>query len=116
MNENCLKLQSPVHFKVRQVSVCLAVCLGIFGAVERVMSDVCLRCIGVILAIFQVLLPLPLPLAMADDEMAFEIFWESVGGCESHPGTKLYLEMFPKGRYATEAAGGGELTVDKGFE
>ena len=113
INENCLKLQRPVHFKVQQASVCHAVCPGYCGAVVRVMSDVCLRCIGVFLAFFGMLLSLPL--AMAYDEMADEKFWEEVGGCESHPGTKLYLEMFPKGRHATEAAGGGVLAVDEGF-
>ena len=46
-----------------------------------------------------------LPLAMAYDETADEMFWEGAGGCESRQGAKLYLEAFPEGRYATEAAG-----------
>ena len=62
-----------------------------------------LRCIGgLFLLIFGVLLSLSL--AIADDEMD-EIFWQTVEGCESLQGTKLYLEEFPEGKYATEAAG-----------
>ena len=74
------------------------------------MSDVILLYIGAFLAVFGELLSLPL--AMACDEL----FWEGVGGCESHPGTKLYLETFPKDRHATEAAADGVLAIDKEVE
>ena len=99
MNESSLKIQRAVHFKVEKTSVCHAVCAGFCGALERVLSDIFLRCIGgLFLLIFGVLLSLSL--AIADDEMD-EIFWEGVGGCDSLQGTKLYLEMFPEGSYVS---------------
>ena len=65
------------------------------------MSEVCLRCIGWFLTILGMLVSLPL--AMAYDETADEMFWKSVSECRIAAQVELYLTEFPSGRYVEEA-------------
>ena len=43
--------------------------------------------------------------AQSGDKLEDDMFWEGARGCESIKGTRLYLDEFPKGRHAAEAAG-----------
>ena len=54
--------------------------------------------------------------AQSGGELADDMFWEGARGCESIKGTRLYLDEFPKGRHAAEAAGCISWDAIKGCE
>ena len=54
--------------------------------------------------------------AQSGDELADDMFWEGVRGCQSIKGTRFYLDEFPTGRHAAAAAGCIAWDAIKGCE